>query len=300
MPLKAAESLSEASIVFSMATGHGEALKTAQANSDQANNYDIGLRIGASMPVEIRAVNQTLYARAQISQLLQDFGQPASEGRSAEAGLSQASRYVPGLAALAAGRWVSISEASLQPLMGILKMSGASSESGGASSPSSIGASFQHLESSLMNALKNNASFSNAGTSSGRTQYNVTVALKSFVEQAGPAVQTFASSLPGGLGSKISTADIDKAASKVPAHATMQLYVKNDKAQELVIDVNQFLPAQESLPFAVPVQVFIGEPGPVQPPAGATPLNLSSLGQLFAGIMGGNSSSSSASTLSAN
>jgi hypothetical protein len=294
IPLKAAESLSDASIVFNMATGHGEALKAAQASSDKANSYDVGLRIGASMPVEIRSVNQTLYGRVQIPQLLQDFGQPASAGRSVETGLSQASRFVPGLSALAAGQWVSISEASLQPLMGMLKISGGSSGSGGSSSPNSIGTSVQHLESSLMNALKNNASFSNAGTSAGRTQYNVTVALKSFVEQAGPAVRTFVSSLPGGLGSKISSSDIDKAASEVPGHATMQLYVKNDKPQEIVIDVNQFVPANEQLPFSVPVQVVIGEPGAVQAPAGATPLNLSNLGGLFAGIMGPNSSSSSA------
>jgi hypothetical protein len=121
------------------------------------------------------------------------------------------------------------------------------------------------------------------------------VALKSFVEQAGPAVQSFLSSLPGGLGSKITNADIAKAASEVPAHATMQLYVKNDKAQEIVVDVNQFVPAKEKLPFAVPVQVFIGEPGAVHAPAGATPLNLSNLGQLFAGMLGGNSSSAPAS-----
>jgi hypothetical protein len=75
--------------------------------------------------------------------------------------------------------------------------------------------------------------------------------------------------------------------------------VKNNKAQEIVIDVNQFVPANEQLPFAVPVQVFIGQPGAVQVPGGAVPLNLSNLGGLFAGIMGGSSSSPSTAPLSA-
>jgi hypothetical protein len=302
IPLKAAESLSDASLVFSMATGDGNSLETSQANSDKANSYDIGLRIGSSMPVEIRYVNQTLYGRVQIPQLLQDFGQPASDGQSVEGALTRADQYVPGLAALAEGRWVSVSQASLQPLLGLLKTFGAPSAPGGqSSSASSIGASVQKLENGLKNAFKNNASFSNAGTTGGRTRYNVTVALKSFLEQAGPAVKSFVSSLPGGLGANMSNANISKAAAKVPAHATMQLYVKNDKAQEIVVDVNQFLPASQQLPFAVPVQVFIGEPGAVLAPTGAKPLDLSNLGGLVAGIMGGHSSSSShsASALSA-
>jgi hypothetical protein len=300
MSLRAAESLSEASLVFNMATGHGEALNSAQANSDTANSYDVGLQIGTSMPAEIRYVNQTLYGRVQIPQLLQDFGRPASDGQQVETALAKADRYVPGLAALAAGQWVSISEASLQPLLGMLKTFGASSALGSQSSSSSIQASVDQLENSLINALKNNASFSNAGTTGGRTLYNVTLALKSFVKQAGPAVQSFASSVAGDLGSKITNADIAKAASGVPAHATMQLYVENNKAQEIVIDLNQFVPAKEKLSFAVPVQVLIGEPGAVQAPAGATPLNLSNIGGLFAGMMGGNSGSSSSSASALN
>ncbi len=121
------------------------------------------------------------------------------------------------------------------------------------------------------------------------------------MEQAGAALQSFAASLPAGLGNKISQADIDKAASEVPAHASLQLYVKNDKAQEIVIDVNQFLPAKDKAPFAVPVDLFIGESGAIHAPVGAKPLDLSNLGQIIAGMLGGSSSSSSATpSLSAN
>ncbi len=121
IPLQTAKTLSETSIVFSMATGHGENLKSTQAKSDAANSYDVGLRVGASMPVEIRYVNQALYGRVQIPQLLQDFGAPASDGQSAEAALGRANQYVPGLADLAQGRWVTVSKASLQPLLGNAK-----------------------------------------------------------------------------------------------------------------------------------------------------------------------------------
>jgi hypothetical protein len=294
IPLQAARTLSEASIVFSMATGQGEDLKSARASSDPANSYDVGLRIGASMPVEIRYVNQALYGRVEIPQLLQDFGQPASDGQSVMAALTEADRYVPGLAALGQGRWVTVSQSSLQSLLGMLKMFAGSSLGGQSSTNiSSIKASVQQLENSLKSTLKNNASYSNAGTSGGRTRYNLTVSLKSFVEQAGASIQSFAASLPGGMGDKITNADISKLASEVPAQATAQLYVKNDKAQEIVVDVNQFVPAKDKAPFAVPVDLFIGEPGAVQAPVGATPLNLSNLGQLITGMMGGRSSSAS-------
>jgi hypothetical protein len=295
VPLATAKGLSEASIVFSMATGHGENLKSARARSDTANSYDVGLRVGASMPVEIRYVNQALYGRVQIAQLLQDFGAPASDGQSAEAALTHADRYVPGLAALAQGQWVTISRASLQSLLGMLKTFAGSSLGGQSSTNTgSMEASVRQLENSLKNTLKNNASYSNPRTSGGRTRYNVTVDLKSFVEQAGPAIQSFASSLPAGMGKKITNADIAKAASEVPAHATLQLYVKNDKAQEIVIDVNQFVPAKDKAPFAIPVQLLIGQPGPIRAPAGAHPLDLSNLGQIFGAMMGGSSGSSSA------
>ncbi len=295
IPLRTARALSEASIVFSMATGHGEDLNSTQARSDTANSYDVGLRIGASMPVEIRYVNQALYGRVEIPQLLQDFGQPASDGQSVEAALGRADQYVPGLADLAQGRWVTVSKASLQPLLGMLKTFGGSSlGSQSSTSSSNIKASIRQLENSLKTTLKNNASYSNAGTTGGRTEYNITVSLKSFVEQAGASIQSFAASLPAGMGNKISNADISKLASEVPAHATMQLYVKNDKAQEIVIDVNQFVPAKDKAPFAIPVHLVIGEPGAIRAPAGAKPLDLSNLGQLITGMVGGSSSSSSA------
>ncbi|HUJ67112.1 MAG TPA: hypothetical protein VLX59_16325, partial [Acidimicrobiales bacterium] len=260
-------------------------------------------RIGSSTPVEIRYVNQTLYGRVQIPQLVSDFGQSASDGQSIQSALTKANQYVPGLAALAEGRWVSVSKASLQSLMGMLKtfggsLGGQSYPSGSRSSAGNLSASVAQFEGSLKNALKNNASFSNAGTSGGRTEYNVTLALKSFIEQAGPAIQTLASSIPGGTG-KVTNADISKLASEVPAHATAQLFVKNDKAQEIVIDLNQFVPAHERLPFAVPLQVALGQPGAVSAPTGATALNLSNLGQMLAGMMSGGFSSSSSSSVAA-
>jgi hypothetical protein len=297
IPLPAATTLSQASIVFSMSTGRGEDLKSAQASSDPANSYDVGLRIGTSMPVEIRYVNQALYGRVEIAQLLQDFGLPASDGKSAITGLDRADRYVPGLAGLAQGRWVTVSKASLQPLLGMLKtFAGSSLGSQSSTNSGNMAASIRQLENSLKSTLKNNASYSNAGTTGGRTRYNITVSLKSFVKQAGASIQSFASSLPAGMGNKISNADISKLESEVPAHATMQLYVENDKAQEIVINVNQFLPAKDQAPFAIPVQLLIGEPGAVRAPAGAKPLDLSNLGQIIRGMMGGSSSSSSSSS----
>jgi len=141
----------------------------------------------------------------------------------------------------------------------------------------------------LKSAFKNNATYTNAGTSGGRTRYNVSVALQALVQQAGTALETYLATIPG-VGNKISSADISKAASDVPAQAQLQLYVKNNRAEEIDIDVNQFLPAKDKAPFQIPIRLVIGQPGTISAPSGATQLDLSKIGTLISGMLGGLSS----------
>ncbi len=60
-----------------------------------------------------------------------------------------------------------------------------------------------------------------------------------------------------------------------------QLWVKNNKAQELDIDINQFA---HTFPFAVPVRIVIAPGSPVAAPSGATPLQLSKIAGLLGGL----------------
>jgi hypothetical protein len=287
IPAQVAQTISQSSIVLSFATGNGEELKSKQTEKDRSDRFDFGLKIGSTMPVEIRYVGQALYARVQLTQLLSDFGQGASAAAGIQSALQKGNQYVPGLDALGQGKWVSITKASLAPLLAIFKQLETSAL--GKSSLSQYKASALKLEGDLKSAFKNNATYTNAGTSGGRTRYNVSVALQALVQQAGTALETYLATIPG-VGNKISSADISKAASDVPAQAQLQLYVKNNRAEEIDIDVNQFLPAKDKAPFQIPIRLVIGQPGTISAPSGATQLDLSKIGTLISGMLGGLSS----------
>jgi len=289
IPAPVAQTISESSIVLSFASGSGEELKSKQTEKDSADRFDFGLRIGSTMPLEVRYVGQALYARVQLTQLLSDFGQGQAAAAGIQSALQKGNQYVPGLEALGQGQWVSITKASLAPLLAIFKQLETSSL--GKSSVSQYKAGALQLEGDLKSAFKNNATYTNAGTSGGRTKYDVSVALQSFVQQAGTALETYLASIPG-VGSKISSADISKAASHVPANAQLQLYVKNNRAEEIDLDINQFLPAKDKAPFQIPVRLVIGQPGTISAPSGATQLDLSKIGTLISGMLGGLASGS--------
>ncbi len=284
IPPQVAQTLSESSIVLSFATGSGEELKSKQTEKDHSDRVDFGLKIGSSMPVEIRYVGQALYARVQLTQLLSDFGQGPSTAAGLQSALQKGNQYVPGLDALGQGKWVSVTKASLAPLLAIFKQ--LESSALGKSSVSQYRTSALQLVGDLKTAFRDNATYTNAGTSGGRTKYDVSVALQSLIQQAGTALQTFMGSLPG-VGNKISNADISKAASHVPSQAQLQLYVKNNRAEEVDVDINQFLPAKDKAPFQIPVRLVIGQPGTISAPSGATQLDLSKIGTLISGMLGG-------------
>ena len=284
IPSQVAQTISQASIVVSFSSGSGEELKSKQTEKDSSDRFDFGLRIGSNMPVEIRYVGQALYARVQLSQLLGDFGQSMSAAAGIESDLQKGNQYVPGLDALGQGKWVSVTKASLAPLLSIFKS--LENSSLGKSSVSQYKAAALQLEGDLKTAFKDNATYTNAGTSGGRTRYDVSVALQALVQQAGSALETFMGSFPG-LGDKITSADITKAASLVPADAQLQLYVKDNRAEEIDVDINQFLPAKDKAPFPIPVRLVIGQPGTISAPSGATPLDLSKIGSLVEGMLGG-------------
>ncbi len=71
--------------------------------------------------------------RADIRGLLTDFGQGASAAK-AQSGMRNADAYLPGLAALGAGKWVSVDRQQLAPL---LKLGGANASANSANKASS-------------------------------------------------------------------------------------------------------------------------------------------------------------------
>lgn len=270
-----AQAILTGSVFLDVQTGHGEALDSTQAQTDSDSTFDAGLQIGSSTPVELRYVAQNIYAKADISSVVSTLGLPDSDAAKVQSALQSADAYVPGLSALGQGQWVEISHASLQPFLDLLKGSGSQTSS-----------SINKLGSDLAAAFKSNTTFKDAGTSGGRTHYQMITAIQPFVQQAVTALSSDLTSLPGGsaIAGKLFSA-LSKDVTKIPANltTTVDLYVQNNQAQEIDFDLNQF---ENKYAFPVPLKLVIGSWTGTTAPSGATPLDLSKLPQLLGGLVG--------------
>ena len=273
-----ASTLTDTSIDVDFETGHGENIDSKQARTDRDDQFDFAVQIDGAAPLEIRYVDSTIYLHADLPTLLSDFGQPSSAATKFQSDLQSANSYVPGITALGQGQWVSAQTSALAPLLKDVK-TGYSA----ASSTVSL-----KLVDQLRAALDANSTYVNEGTNGGRTEYAVTVAVHSFVQQAGADLSSSLSSLPD---ASDVTKGLTAMESKIPASQTavFDLYVSNNRVQEIVIDLNQF---KHKFSFAVPLQIQFSSGSPVTIPQGATALNLSKLSSLLGGLLGGASSTS--------
>ncbi len=285
-----AQALTTGQFFLTEATGHGEALDSPKALTDQLNSLDAGLSFGSNnTPLEFRYVAQNLFLRVQVQQLLSDVGQPSSGAASRfTKGLNQLSSYIPGLGDLAQGKWVEVSHASLLPLEGLLEQSQAS----GSSSLSQT--QMRTLRNEVLSSIQANSTASSLTPSNGRGGYSVTVNVSGMLTTLLPQLQSTISSLPG-FSSQASKA-FSKAKNAIPAgkSAVIDVYTSGGKLTEADLDLNQF--ANHKMSFPVPVRMAISSPGAPTAPSGATNLDLSKLPTLLGGLLGslGHSSSSTA------
>jgi hypothetical protein len=267
------------SVILDFNTGSGTALKNSKAG--RATQFDFALQVGPkSTPIEIRYRNDTLYAHANVAGLLADFGQSASKAASFQKSLQGLDSFVPGISALGQNRWVSAQLSVLAPLLKNLP----------AQQPAANPAASQKLLSQLQAAFTANTTYVNAGVHGGRTEYIVSVKAHQFLQQAMAALPSSLSSLPG---ASSGTKALNGVANKVPAGQTVvvDLWVRNNKAQEIDIDLNQF---EHKYSFAIPLRILISAGTPVLVPPGVTSLDLSKIPQLLGGLMGGLGGSPSA------
>jgi hypothetical protein len=288
-----AQALATGSVFFSEETGHGEALDSPQAATDPADSVDFGVQVGNDVPIEVRYVQQALYARLDFTTLLADTGQDPAKARSIAGFLAQGNAYVPGLAALGQGKWVEVTPAALKALSGMLNQY-AGTLGGSKPSKSQIRAMVTALRNDLVNSIKDNSTYKNLGTQNGETEYGLTIDVHGFVNQFGPALERDLDSVPGGLGTK-AAAGLKRAEAKIPAGQTvvLDLFVQDNKVSEVDVDLNQFA-GKHKMPFPVPLKLNISTPLPITAPAGATPLDLSKLPQLIGGLFSGLGHSSGA------
>lgn len=279
-----AQALASGHIFITEATGHGEALSSAEAATDPQRSLDLALSIGSNTPFELRYVDQNLYLRAQIDQLLSDIGQKASSASKLSSELNAANTFIPGISSLAAGNWVEVSHASLDSLGASLK------QAAGSSSPSVSVSQTTKLASQLVGALQSNSVFTSLGNAGGRSEYSMALNVSGFASVALSILQSFASSVPG-LGAKIGSS-LSSAAGKIPSglSAVIDLFVSGNRLSEADLDVNQF---KHKYSFAIPLKVEFSSPGAPSAPSGATNLDLSKLPSLLANLLQGLGKSSS-------
>jgi hypothetical protein len=282
-----ASALVHTSLSVDFETGHGESITNKQTGTDGSDQFDLALQVRGGTPIELRYVGKTIYLKADVATLLADFGQPSSDAAKFQSELQSANSFVPGLTALGQGQWVSVPDSALAPYLKQLKSSVPA-----ANSTAEL-KGLQNLVGQLRTALEQNTTYTNAGTHGGRTEYVVSLAAHSFVQQVQADLPAALSSIPGASGAARSVSNL---ASKIPAGQTvvLDLWVSHDKAQEIDIDLNQFA---HKYSFAIPLRIVIGSGTSIATPHGATALNLSKVSSMLGGLLGGlgsNGSSASA------
>jgi hypothetical protein len=282
---KETSALASTAFFLDVQSGGGEALDSTQFQTDKNNRVDVGITVGNDTPVEIRYVEQTLYARADVAAISGALGKGGSStATSFRASLAGAAKFVPGLDALGQGRWVSISRASLQPILSLLKQLGSSAGNGAAGLATK-------LIGDLRTSLQANSTYVDDGVHNGLTEYTDTLDVQGFVKQFGSDLKTDVGSIPIPGASSLS-GGLSRVESGIPKgqKAVFQVWVNGNKAQEIDLDLRQF---DSKLPFAVPMRLLIGEPSAISAPGSSTPLDLSKLPQLIARLLGGGGRSSS-------
>jgi hypothetical protein len=260
-------------------------------SGSRADQFDLALQVGTATPIELRYLNQTLFLHADIKTLGADIGKDTSSVNKA---LQSANSFVPGISALGGSGWVSAKPAALAPLLNGLKAQ--------APATATTPAATRDLMTKLDNAFNANATITSAGTHGGRAEYIVALRAHDFVEAAAAALPT---SMLGAAGGSTATNAVNGLVNKIPAGQTVvvDLWVRNNTAQEIDIDLNQFASQGHKFGFPVPLRIVIGPSAAVSAPPGATALDLSKIPQLLGGLMsgglgglGGSSSSGSGSS----
>lgn len=283
-----AKALTDSTIFFTFATGHGEAIDSTQAQTDPQDSLDFGWTSGGSTPVEIRYVGQNLYAKVQVKQVLSTIGQDPAKATQFTHDLSSLNGEIPGIAAVAQGNWGEISHAGLLSLGAALKQAGGT----GSANTATAQADLMRLRTEVLAALKANSTISSLGSSNGRNEYAATIQVANLIDTLGPQLSSTLGNLPG-VGSKLGNSINHAKLGIAPGQtAVVDVYVQGGKLSEADLDINQF---KHQYSFAIPLRIQFSSPGAPTAPSGATNVDVSKvpglLSQLLGGL-GGNSSGS--------
>lgn len=268
------DALIRSSLSLAIRTTDGSSIESLQGRSTIGgaphSTFDVALHVGQAAPVELRSVGGALYGRVDLRALVTDFGQPPSAADHAQASIAAGDAEVPGLGALAQGRWVSADPSSL--LQG-----GAGQQL--SKQLGSLGGTGRAVLHQLGAALRDHADVANAGTHDGRTEYRITVHAQAAVQELASAWARSLAGTPAATFGQL----LQSAPAKIPPSQVVVVteWVQHDRAEELDLDLAQF---DHRLTVPLPLRVVLSVPGPVSAPAGATALDLSHLLQSLGGL----------------
>ena len=284
-PAKAAGLITSGSIFFTIGTTNGEGVGTAIAKSDPNIDVEFGVNVAGVTPIDFRVVHQNLYLQIQAQAIATATGTDIGPSSKLGQELSSANNFVPGISDLAQGKWVELSQSQLKDLYSSLKQ--AQSSSSATTLPTAqIQGAVKQVESKVFAALQAASTYTNLGTSGGRTEYSDTVNVQTLLNAIIPEVQNAFNAIPG-YGSKIGSG-LQNAQGKLPANKTavFDLYTANNKLVEVDYDVDQYA---HKYSFPTPIRLTFTSPGPPSAPSGATMLDLSKIKSLLGGLGGNNS-----------
>ena len=269
-----------------MPTSHRQWSTLNQASTDRNEQFGLAVHVGTATAglAPIRSSSVTSTRPSTSGPICRPWRRTSARAPPSAGGFQnalespEANNYVPGLAALGQGNWVSVPASELTGLLqGLPERSGSS-----ASSTSEM----QQMWTQLRNAFSANATYTKVGTQGvGPTTRRRSRSSRSSqdVEQSLPASL---GSIPGAssVGKQINSAVGQLGNRKLVA----DVWVSDNKVQEIDVDLNQF-DHKYGLRRAGADPDWIRAPRS-SPPSGATPLDLSKLGGMLGGMLSGGSS----------
>ena len=241
------------------------------------DKFSLDVKLGdLDHAVELRYVDQKLYARADITGLAELFGGSADEVRQTLGGLASQEGF-GFLSAAAEGRWITADLSTMSGLFdGLEEQFGGS---GGSipvptTDPAAMQSQFEALKDAFGKALSEDVDIKKLEADSAGDHYVATVgSLRTFYAKVRPVLAQQMGQLPGGL----------PPASAVPDKpASLDVWVKSGRIARLELDLAQFAEAPTAGAGRVALRLDIArEAEAITAPSDAVSIDLASLMQKF-------------------
>ena len=218
-----------------------EAPQHSRTGADHSQQFGLAVQVPArpapnsaqaADPVDVRYVNQTIYLRADMPTLLNDLGQEPLAGRGASGTRPRAPNSTSrGFAALGQGNWVSVPASALS---GLLRACTAVARAAGRVEPSTSG----QMASELTRVHREHDGTPRPARKGGRTHYT-----RRWRSPVRPARSSGAAGLVRDHAGGVLAWQADQSRHRPDPRRPEgggRLWVKDNKVQEIDIDLNQF------------------------------------------------------------